>query len=99
MWLALFAGLFFSSPQSGQDARPLLQAVAEASRSLTAFRAEGRIEQLVDIGIINLKQQLTFQVTTRSSRWMRIEVRGGEEWIQGLPFAATQCGAPMPSAS
>ena len=89
MWVALLVGLVINGEQSRQDARPLLQAVAEASRNLTAFRAEGRIEQLVDIGIIKLKEDLTFRVTTQSSRWMRIEVRGGEEWVQGLPFTAT----------
>jgi hypothetical protein len=73
--LALAGGL----SQTDQDARPLLQGVANASSALTTFRAEGRIDQDLDIGLGGGKWTLRFRVATREPRQARVEISGGEE--------------------
>ena len=80
----LLAGVGFA--QTGQDALPLLREVAEASRNLRTYRAEGHIAQDVDIGIGGGKEDLAFRVATRFPQRMRIEVSGGPEWVTGLPY-------------
>ena len=82
--LALAGGL----SQTDQDARALLQGVANASRALTTFRAEGRIDQDLDIGLGGGKRTLRFRVATRQPRQARIEISGGEKWMTGLPYLA-----------
>jgi TonB family protein len=83
--LALAAG---GLSQTDQDARALLQGVANASSALTTFRAEGRIDQDLDIGLGSGQRTLRFRVATREPRQARIEISGGEEWMTGLPFLA-----------
>ena len=83
--LALAAG---GLGQTEQDARALLQGVANASRALTSVRAEGRIDQDLDIGLGGGKRTLRFLVATREPRQARIEISGGEEWLTGLPYLA-----------
>jgi outer membrane lipoprotein-sorting protein len=84
--LVLLAAAGFA--QTGKDARPLLRDIADASRNLTTYRAEGRIVQDLDVGIGGGKLDLTFHVATRSPELMRIEVAGGPEWMTGLPYTA-----------
>lgn len=86
--LALAAG---GLGQTDQDGRVLLQGVAKASRNVTTFRAEGRIDQDLDIGLISGKETLRFRVATREPRQARIEISGGAEWATGLPYLAV-CG-------
>ena len=73
--LALAGGLSLTD----QDARALLQGVANASSALTTFRAEGRIDQDLDIGLGGGKRTLRFRVATREPRQARVEISGGEE--------------------
>jgi hypothetical protein len=75
---------FVALGQSGQAARPLLRGVADASRNLTTYRAEGHIALDMDIGL-RVKEDLRFRVALRSPRFMRLEVTGGPEWATGLP--------------
>jgi len=82
--LALAGGL----SQTDQDARALLQGVANASKALTTFRAEGRIDQDLDIGFGGGTRTLRFRVATRDPRQARIEISGGEKWMTGLPYLA-----------
>ncbi len=72
--------------QTGEDARPLLREVADGSRRLSSYRAEGHIAQDLDIGIGGGKRDLAFRVATRSPQQMHIELSGGPEWATGLPI-------------
>jgi TonB family protein len=83
--LALAAG---GLGQTEHDARALLQEVASASRAVTSVRAEGRIDQDLDIGLGGGKRTLRFRVATREPRQARVEMSGGEEWVTGLPYLA-----------
>jgi hypothetical protein len=76
--LVLLAAAGFA--QTGKDARPLLRDIADASRNLSTYRAEGSIAQDVDAGMAGGKLDRTFHVATRSPELMRIEwlvVRSG----------------------
>ncbi len=70
--------------QKSNDARELLNQVAEASRNLQTYRAEGRILQEFDI-IGPEKLNLTFRVETQAPNRFRMELSGGPEWMTGLP--------------
>jgi TonB family protein len=83
--LALTAG---GLGQTEQDARALLQGVANASRALTSVRAEGQIDQDLDIGLGGGKRMLRFRVATREPHQARIEISGGEKWMTALPYVA-----------
>ncbi len=83
-WVLAAGGL----GQTDQDARALLQGVANAARDVTTFRAEGRIEQDLDIGLGGGQRTLRFRVATREPGQARIEISGGEEWMTGLPYLA-----------
>jgi len=83
--LLLLAAAGFA--QAGEDARTLLREVAEASRNLTTYRAEGHIVQELDFGPIR-RDTLSFCVATRAPQQMRIEMTGGEEWATGLSYTA-----------
>ena len=72
--------------QKSNDARELLNQVAEASKNLQTYRAEGRIAmQLLMMGPPVL--DLTFRVETQAPNRFRIELSAGPEWkwIDGLP--------------
>ena len=71
--------------QTGNDARELLSQVAEASRNLQSYRAEGHIAQEFNI-IGPQKLDMTFRVQTQAPNRFRIELSGGPEWIGGLPW-------------
>ncbi len=69
--------------QKSNDARELLKQVAEASKNLQTYRAQGRIALQFLIGPPVL--DLTFQVETQAPDRFRIELSGGPEWMTGLP--------------
>jgi TonB family protein len=74
--------------QSTQDPRTLLHQVAEASRNLKTYRAEGHLAQDLDMGIAGGKENFAFHVVTRLPSQMRIEISGGRSFEDGLPFLA-----------
>jgi hypothetical protein len=62
--------------QTGQDALPLLREVADASRGLTSYRADGHIAQDID-QLGGTKLELDFHIASRLPQQLRIEVTGG----------------------
>jgi len=89
--LLLWTGL--ASAQSGSDGLPLLRAVADNFRNLTAYSVEGHFSLESNSLLGAGEQDLSFRVASRFSRQLRVEFAGGEKWITGLPFVAV-CDGP-----
>jgi TonB family protein len=86
--IASFSLASLATPQTSQDPLTLLHQVAEASRNLKTYSAEGHITEDLDMGIIGGKENYTFHFTTRPPDQMRMEISGGESFEDGLPFLA-----------
>ncbi len=71
--------------QTGPDARPLLQEVADAWNGLSAYRVSGQLTNEGDVPLFGSKVSLAFDVARRSQQ-MRLDARSSEEWMTAFPI-------------